>query len=174
MRRFIPPPTPLNLLSRIKPHPNLIRVHWQFRQKQLNHIYNTRLTLAAAFRSIQIYTYIILLHSLQFLKFLTMTYITIYHFRQLFVLAQHDQPIDWIEPNSTSRLAQVEAKVVCWVRKTSRSTRTLNHQDPFLVRHGSLPTANRPPHLVASYDMQGGTEDVYVPTGSLIRRKTIT
>ena len=34
--------------------------------------------------------------------------------------------------------------------------------------HGSQPTANRPPHLVASYDTQGGAEDVFypdVPTG---------
>ena len=56
----------------------------------------------------------------------------------------------------------------CWTRKTSRSTRALSHQDPFLMRHGSQPTANRPPHLVASYDTQGGAEDVFypdVPTG---------
>ena len=36
------------------------------------------------------------------------------------------------------------------------------------MRHGSQPTANRPPHLVASYDTQGGAEDVFypdVPTG---------
>ena len=82
--------------------------------------------------------------------------------------AQHDQPIDWIEPNSTSRLAQVEAKVECWTRKTTRSTRALSHQDPFLMWHGSQPAANRPPHLVAFYDTQGGAEDVFypeVPTG---------
>ena len=84
-----------------------------------------------------------------------------YNFSVIRPWAQHDQPIDWIEPNSTSRLAQVEAKVECWVRKTSRSTRTLSHQDPFLMRHGSQPTANRPPHLVASYDTQGGAEDVF-------------
>ena len=56
----------------------------------------------------------------------------------------------------------------CWTRKTTRSTRALSHQDPFLMRHGSQPTANRPPHLVASYDTQGGAEDVFypdVPTG---------
>ena len=102
------------------------------------------------------------------LIFLTMTYITILSVIRPW--AQHDQPIDWIEPNSTSRLAQVEAKVECWVRKTSRSTRTLSHQDPFLMRHGSQPTANRPPHLVASCDTQGGAEDVFypdVPTGGL-------
>ena len=29
------------------------RVHWEFRQKQLNHIYNTRLALAADFRTNQ-------------------------------------------------------------------------------------------------------------------------
>ena len=36
------------------------------------------------------------------------------------------------------------------------------------MRHGSQPTANRPPHLVASYDTQGGAADVFypdVPTG---------
>ena len=36
------------------------------------------------------------------------------------------------------------------------------------MRHGSQPTANRPPHLVASYDTQGAAEDVFypdVPTG---------
>ena len=50
-----------------------------------------------------------------------------------------------------------------WTRKTPRSTRTVSHQDPFLMRHGSQPTANRPSHLVASYDMQGGAEDVFYP-----------
>ena len=70
-------------------------------------------------------------------------------------LGQHDQPIDLIEPNSAYCLAKVETKVECWVRKTSRSTGTLSHQDPFLMRHGSQPTSNRPPHLVASYDTQG-------------------
>ena len=38
------------------------------------------------------------------------------------------------------------------------------------MRHGSQPTANRPPHLVASYDTQGGAEDVFypdVPTGKI-------
>ena len=84
--------------------------------------------------------------------------------------AQRDKPIGWTEPNSTSRLAQVEAKVECWIRLTFKPpvTRTLSHQDPFLMRHGSQPTANRPPHLVASYDTQGGAEDVFypdVPTG---------
>ena len=85
--------------------------------------------------------------------------------------AQRDKPIGWTEPNSTARLAQVEAKVECWARETFKPpvTRTLSHQDPSLMRHGSQPTANRPPHLVASYDTQGGAEDVFypdVPTGA--------
>ena len=36
------------------------------------------------------------------------------------------------------------------------------------MRHWSQPTANRPPHLVASYDTQGGATDVFYsdcPTG---------
>ena len=63
----------------------------------------------------------------------------------------------------------------CWIRETFKPpvTRTLSHQDPFLMRHGSQPTANRPPHLVASYDTQGGAEDVFypdVPTGTEVVR----
>ena len=44
------------------------------------------------------------------------------------------------------------------------------------MRHGSQPTANRPPHLVASYDTQGGAEDVFypdVPTGGTTMKETI-
>ena len=62
----------------------------------------------------------------------------------------------------------------CWTQKTTRSTQALNHQDPFLMRHGSQPTANRPLHLVASYDTQGGAEDVFypdVPTGEYLFKK---
>ena len=44
-------------------------------------------------------------------------------------------------------------------------------QDPLLMRHGSQPTAHRPPHLVASYDTQGVLRTYFnpdVPTRILI------
>ena len=61
----------------------------------------------------------------------------------------------------------------CWIRETLKPpvTRTLSHQDPFVMRHRSQPTANRPPHLVASYDTQGGAGDQIlprVPTGTML------
>ena len=61
-----------------------IRVQWQFRQKQQNHIYNIRLDLAAAFRTNQIYLIIFI--------FLIYFYITIYvcvpHFYDLSALVR--------------------------------------------------------------------------------------
>ena len=71
--------------------------------------------------------------------------------------ARHDQPMDRAGPNSTSRLDEVRAKVACWPidAQTSAST-NLNHQDPLLHRHGSHPTANRTPLLVAFYESSRG------------------
>ena len=50
--------------------------------------------------------------------------------------AQRDKPIDWTEPGSTSGLAQVDAKVECWIRETT--SYLLNPQPP-----GSFPHATR-------------------------------
>ena len=64
----------------------------------------------------------------------------------------------------TSRLDEYGAKVECWSLRLhlKPATEDLNHQDPLLHRHGSQPTANRLPHLVASCDMQGGARDLFL------------
>ena len=82
MRRFIPPPTKIEpIIPHLTTSEFNKRVHWQFRQKQLNH--NTRLTLAAAFRTNQIYMnicYIYIVIMLTVVVLLSMTYIIIYYY----------------------------------------------------------------------------------------------
>ena len=87
-----------------------IRVHWQFRQKQENHIYNTRLTLAAAFRTNQLY-FNIYSYNVYIFNFLDDDR---WHALQYISMDSHSslgsaRPADWLNrakfnlPSSTSR-----------------------------------------------------------------------
>ena len=82
------------------------------------------------------------------------------------ISARRDKPIDQVGPYLTSRLNEWSVGPSAALNE---ATEDLSHQDPLLHQHGSQPSANRLPHVVASCDMQGSAKDLFlsprVPTG---------
>ena len=83
--------------------------------------------------------------------------------------AWRDQPIDQVGQYLIylpSRWIWDQSGVLVSSDALQPATKHLSHKDPLLHQHGSQPTADRLPHLVASYDMQGGAWDLFCHPGS--------